>query len=230
MPDRSGTEQPRENDLTGWDAPQLEPPYLPEKGGFNPFARLGVPQPWRAIIDWIVTIAGAIAIVLAIKAWVVNPYRIPTSSMEPTLHCARPASGCEARFSDRVLACRLCYWFREPRRGDIVVFNVPDKAKQACNTDGVFVKRIVALPGEVWHEKQGYVYIDGKRLNEPYIKPERRDFQSWPARRIPPDNYLMIGDNRQSSCDSRRWGTLPRKRIIGKVIASYWPPTRISIR
>jgi signal peptidase I len=129
-----------------------------------------------------------------------------------------------------VLACRFCYWFRDPKRGDIVVFNVPDTAKQACSTGGVFVKRIVALPGEVWQEKQGYVYIDGKRLNEPYIKPERRDFQSWPARRIPRDNYLMMGDNRQSSCDSRRWGTLPRKRIIGEVIATYWPPNRISIR
>ena len=64
---------------------------------------------------------------LAIKAWVVNPYRIPSSSMEPTLHCARPARGCEARFSDRVLANRFIYHFRDPHRGDIVVFNTPPR-------------------------------------------------------------------------------------------------------
>ena len=79
-----------------------------------------------------VTIVGAIAIVLAIKAWVVNPYRIPSSSMEPTLHCARPGSGCEARFSDRVLANRFIYHFREPQRGDIIVFKTPPPRRSAA--------------------------------------------------------------------------------------------------
>jgi signal peptidase I len=215
-----------------WEpAPQLEPPPPPppEYHGLNPLVRLGVPQPWRTIIDWIVTIAGAVAIVLAIKAWVVNPYRIPSSSMEPTLHCARPGSLCASRFSDRVLACRFCYRFHDPRRGDIVVFNVPPEAKQACGAGGVFVKRIIGLPGERWQEKDGYVYINGKRLVETYIKPERRDFNSWPSKRIPADNYFMMGDNRTSSCDSRRWGTVPRGNIIGKVFAIYWPPQRLRI-
>ena len=83
----------------------------------------------RIVVDWIVTIVGAVAIVLAIKAWVVNPYRIPSSSMEPTLHCARPAPGCEARFSDRVLANRFIYHFTDPQRGDIVVFETPPAAQ-----------------------------------------------------------------------------------------------------
>ena len=73
-----------------------------------------LPRRLRIAVDWIVTIVGAVAIVLAIKAWVVNPYRIPSSSMEPTLHCARPAPGCESRFSDRVLANRFIYHFRDP--------------------------------------------------------------------------------------------------------------------
>ena len=206
-----------------------EAPPPPPEHGLNPLVKLGVPQPWRAIIDWIVTIAGAIAIVLAIKAWVVNPYRIPSSSMEPTLHCARPSSGCEARFSDRVLANRFIYRFRDPHRGEIIVFNVPKAAEEACGAGGVFVKRIIGLPGEVWQEKQGFVYINGKKLKEPYIKPDRRDFTSQPAQKIPKDNYFMMGDNRQSSCDSRRWGTVPRANIIGKVFAIYWPPQRIRI-
>ena len=209
-----------------------EPERLPPKEeyhGLNPLVRLGVPQPWRGIIDWIVTIVGAIAIVLAIKAWIVNPYRIPSSSMEPTLHCGHGGSGCLARFSDRVLANRFIYHFRDPHRGEIIVFNVPNAAVTACGSGGVFVKRIVGMPGEVWQEKQGYVYINGKKLNEPYIKKERRDFQSYPARKIPKGNYFMMGDNRISSCDSRRWGTVPRGNIIGKVFAIYWPPQRIRL-
>jgi signal peptidase I len=207
-----------------------EQPSEPPQHTHNPLERMGVPQPWRTIIDWVVTIVGAILIVLAIKQWIVNPYRIPSSSMEPTLHCARPASGCEARFSDRVLACRFCYWLHSPRRGDIVVFKVPDIAKTRCGAGGVFVKRIIGLPGETWSEKQGVIYIDGKRLNERYIKPDRRDFQNNHQVVIDQGQYFMMGDNRASSCDSRVWGTVPRKNIIGKVFAIYWPPQRISIQ
>jgi signal peptidase I len=209
--------------------PEPAPPVREEYHGWNPLIRLGVPQPWRGIIDWIVTIVGAVAIVLAIKAWVVNPYRIPSSSMEPTLHCGTGGSGCLARFSDRVLANRFIYHFRDPHRGEIVVFNVPSAAETACGSGGVFVKRIVGLPGEIWQERQGRVYINGKKLKEPYIQNDRRDFQTNPARKIPKDNYFMMGDNRASSCDSRRWGTVPRGNIIGKVFAIYWPPQRLRI-
>jgi signal peptidase I len=205
----------------------------------NPIDRLfpNLPHGWRVAIDWVVTIAGAVAIVLAIKAWVVNPYRIPSSSMEPTLHCARPAQGCEAGTSDRVLANRFIYRFRDPRRGEIVVFNTPHLALQECNSEGTFVKRLIGLPGDVWEEREGFVYINGKKLNEPYIQQARRDTQTLglmdiPPRhtytRIPKNYYLMMGDNRNSSCDSRRWGLVPRKNLIGKVFATYWPPGRIS--
>src|SRR3954449_7699462 len=110
----------------------VEPVEPVQKRSRNPVDRLtsGLPRPARVAIDWIVTIAGAILIVLAIKQWVVNPYRIPSSSMEPTLHCARPGEGCEASFSDRVLACRFCYEFWDPKRGDIIVFETPKKAAQ----------------------------------------------------------------------------------------------------
>jgi signal peptidase I len=205
----------------------------------NPLDRLfpDLPHGWRVAIDWIVTIAGAVAIVLAIKAWIVNPYRIPSSSMEPTLHCARPAMGCEAATSDRVLANRFIYHFRSPRRGEIVVFNTPSLAKQECGSEGTFVKRLIGLPGEVWEERDGFVYINGKKLNEPYVQAIRRDHNTLglmdiPPRhthtRIPKGYYLMMGDNRSSSCDSRRWGLVPRKNLIGKVFATYWPPSRIS--
>ena len=193
-----------------------------------------LPRRLRIAVDWIVTIVGAIAIVLAIKAWVVNPYRIPSSSMEPTLHCARPAPGCEARFSDRVLANRFVYHFRDPARGDVIVFETPPAARAKCGAGGTFVKRIIGLPGERvgirLRRGAAYVYIDGRRLEEPYIKPGRRDRESYPPQKIPEGAYFVMGDNRAQSCDSRRWGSLPEGNLIGKVFAVYWPPNRISLR
>jgi signal peptidase I len=187
------------------------------------------------VIDWVVTIVGAVLIVLAVKAWVVNPYRIPSPSMEPTLHCARPEPLCEADSSDRVLANRFIYRIHPPRRGDIVVFNAPDAARREC-IGGIFVKRIIGLPGEVWSERDGVTYISGRRLPEPYVAPARRDHQTKSLldippvdrmRRIPRRMYLVEGDNRAHSCDSRVWGLVPRANIIGKVMLTYWPLGRL---
>jgi signal peptidase I len=193
-----------------------------------------LPRRLRILVDWVVTIVGAVAIVLAIKAWVVNPYRIPSSSMEPTLHCARPAPGCESRFSDRVLANRFIYHLRSPGRGDVIVFETPPSAKAKCGAGGTFVKRIVGLPGETVQIKlrQGaaYVFIDGKRLEEPYIEKDRRDIGPEESFRVSAGHYFVMGDNRSQSCDSRVWGSVPRENLIGKVFMTYWPPQRISFR
>jgi len=194
------------------------------------FARL--PRPWRVALDWIVTIAAAVGLVLAIKAWVVNPYRIPSSSMEPTLHCARPAPGCLARFSDRVLANRFIYHLRNPRRGEIIVFHAPPAAARAgCAERGdTFVKRLIGLPGDrVREDARGAIWIDGRGLKEPYVERSRTGDgyrgRSW---RVPAHEYFMVGDNRDHSCDSRAWGPVPRRSLIGEVFSTYWPPGRIS--
>jgi signal peptidase I len=218
-----------QNEAPAFAAPEV----VVEKPPRNPITRATrkLPRGWRIVIDWVVTIVGAIAIVLAIKAWVINPYRIPSSSMEPTLHCARPKTGCEARFSDRVLANRFIYHFRKPSRGDIIVFKTPPLAAQRCGEGGVFVKRLIALPGETWEEKNGFVYINHKKLLEPYVKPDHRDTgTSFPSRKIPAGMYFMMGDNRTQSCDSREWGSVPRANLIGEVFAVYWPPNRIGFR
>ena len=198
----------------------------------NPVDRLtrSLPQPLRIAVDWILTLAVAVAVVLTVKVEVANPYRIPSSSMEPTLRCARPGAGCDGTFSDRVIANRLAYRFRDPHRGEIVVFKAPPAAAQRCTEGGTFVKRLIGLPGEVVSERQGVVYVDGRKLDEPYVDSARRDHltQTWP--RIPQGQYFMMGDNRVDSCDSRQWGTVPRGNLIGPVLFTYWPLDRISIR
>ncbi|MFQ5425985.1 MAG: signal peptidase I [Gaiellales bacterium] len=198
----------------------------------NPIDRLSrrLPQPWRSIVDWGLTIAIAVGAVLLIKAFVVNPYRIPSASMEPTFHCAAPGLGCEGSRSDRVIANRFIYHFKDPERGDIVVFDTPKRAEQACGIGGVFVKRIVGLPGETIAQEGGAVFINGTALDEPYLEPGRAGRDSFAPISIGAGEYFMMGDNRSQSCDSRNWGTVPRDNLIGSVFFVYWPVDRIGFR
>jgi len=169
-------------------------------------------------------IVGAVflaAIVLFV--FVAKHYRMPSSSMEPTLHCARPGVGCRANREDRFTV----FTFLGYDRGDIVAFKTPELAAERCGAAGVFVKRIIALPGETWAERQGYVYVDGKKLDEPYVRSGERDFMSHARVKLGAGQFFVMGDNRASSCDSRVWGPVPKKDIIGKVFAVWWPPTRI---
>ena len=186
-----------------------------------------LPGPLRTLIDWSVTITFAVVVILVFQAEVAKPYRIPTPSMEPTLHCGKPVESCRSQVSDRVIANRIIYRFKAPERGDIVVFETPSRAKAACNASGTFVKRIVGLPGEQVSLRDGQVLIDGVPLNEPYLVPGARGLESgeWP--RTPRNAYFVLGDNRTMSCDSRRWGTVPRENIIGRADVRYWPPNRI---
>jgi signal peptidase I len=214
------------------------PPSPPQRS-HDPLGRLfpGLSRGVRVTLDWILTIVGAILIVLAVKHWVVNPYRIPSSSMEPYLNCAKPGQGCLGNSSDRVLACRICLAFSNPSRGDVVVFNTPPAAANACGEAGTFVKRVIGLPGETVHEdRKGYIWIRAPgattyhRLKEPYISAQARELdtdhrgQYW---HVPIGDYFMMGDNRSESCDSRQWGPVPRKNLIGTVFFTYWPPDRI---
>ena len=180
------------------------------------------------MLDWAGTICIALAFVLIFEAEVAKPYRIPSSSMEPTLHCARPAAWCEARFSDRVIVNRLAYRFDSPKRGQIVVFIAPPAASVQCGEGGTFVKRLIGLPGETVSERSGIISIDGKPLVEPYAANTRADTitGSW---HVPAGQYFFLGDDRTHSCDSRTWGSVPRNNLIGPLLLTYWPPTRFSL-
>lgn len=193
--------------------------------------RSRLPRPWRTIVDWLVTVGFAVTFVLAFQAEVAKPYLVPTPSMEPTLHCAKPVAYCEGRFSDRVIVNRFAYRFRDPKREDIVVFEAPAAAGRCGMSDSsALVKRIVGLPGEVVSERDGVIYINGDRLIEPYVAPSRRGHENgkWP--RVAEGHYFFLGDNRVHSCDSRTWGTVPRSSLIGPVVLTYWPPKRVSFR
>lgn len=186
-----------------------------------------LPKGLRTLIDWGLTITLAAVAVLIFQAEVAKPYRIPSPSMEPTLHCAKPVSGCEARVADRVIANRLAYRFHAPRRGEIIVFKAPAQVEGACGTEGTFIKRIVGLPGEKVSMRNGYVSINGVRLDEPYVQPGYRGGESGDWARISTGTYFVLGDNRTMSCDSRRWGVVPRNNIIGRAEVIYWPPNRV---
>ncbi len=142
-----------------------------------------LPDPWRKIADWVITLALAVGFVLAFEAKVAKPYRIPSESMEETLHCGKPAPGCVGSTSDRVLVNRLAYVFGSPQRGQIVVFKSPAHANGCGPGDGgtTFVKRLIGLPGEtVREDHHGFIWIRQSgaatwtKLGEPYLSAPTR--------------------------------------------------------
>jgi signal peptidase I len=175
----------------------------------------------RTIIEYVVLAVVAIAVALLIQAFLVKPYRIPSESMENTL-----------LIGDRVLVDRVSWRFSEPARQNIVVFHSPLAGP-------VLIKRIIGMPGDEVSLKDGAVYINGKKLDEPYVrqikgKPVRSDpFDNglpWSLQtpyKVPAGSYFMMGDNRIDSGDSREFGPVPRSQLVGKAFARYWPPNRI---
>jgi len=107
-----------------------------------------------------------------------------------------------------------------PRRGDIVVFRAPPRARVRCGPGDTSVKRVIGFPGETMRERKGVISINGKKLTEPYLTRPQNDGISgtW---HVPSASYFVLGDNRALSCDSRIWGALPRADVVGKVVLIY---------
>jgi signal peptidase I len=188
----------------------------------------------------VVIVALALGLALAIQAWVVKPYQIPSESMEPTLDVGQ-----------RVLVNRFLYNFKDPSLGDIVVFHPPAGADSGSAECGIhprnrqpcpkptaaestqnFIKRIVAGPGDTLSVRNGHPVVNGvEKKDEPYTMPCGSAVAcNLPLEiTIPPDHYFMMGDNRGASDDSRFWGPVPRDWIIGEAFATYWPPDRLGI-
>jgi signal peptidase I len=115
-----------------------------------------------------------------------------------------------------VLVDKVSYMLGDPQRGDVVVFNYP------LATERDFIKRVIGLPGETVTISAGQVYINGEVLEEPYIAAPPAYENSWT---LGPDQYFVLGDNRNSSSDSHSWGPLDRQYLIGRAVFVYWPPT-----
>jgi signal peptidase I len=192
-----------------------------------------------SLIELVTIVAVALGLALGIQAFVVKPFRIPSESMVPTLSVGQ-----------RVLVDRVSYRFSEPDRGDIVVFKPPQGAdneanvcgtsnyneqRQACpeptedRSDTNFIKRVVAVPGDRLKVMGGRVFINGERQDEPYARPDAScSICNLPDEiTIPDGHYFMMGDNRGASADSREWGPIPEKWMIGKAFVTYWPPGKI---
>jgi signal peptidase I len=180
----------------------------------------------RAVI-WLATLIGlaVVALVVLSVLGILHLYTTPSASMEPTFRCARPGPGCSASKSDRVAVVK--YVGFAPGRGDLVAFHTPRTAVTRCGAGGIFLKRIVGLPGDRVGEAAGAIFVNGARIVEPYVPAAERDSRSFAAISVAPGSYFVLGDNRSSSCDSRSWGFVPRDSIVGRVVAVYWPFHRI---
>jgi len=200
-----------------------------------------VPPRLRSTVELLLTLAVAGGIAYLAQAYVVKPYVVPTGSMIPTL---KPY--------DRLIADRLTLDFRNPERGEIVVFHPPlckpglnqtEAGGDFCDTPDVtarvgpsstaFVKRVIGLPGETLWTAGNHVYVkqvNGKVivLHEPYL--ENGDAGQIDGQvHVPKGMYFMMGDNRASSDDSRQWGPEPRGWMIGIARVRYWPLDRIGL-
>ena len=196
-----------------------------------------LPSPLRTVVEVLLTLGVAVLIVWVARAHAANAYTVPTSSMEPTL---MPG--------DYVIADRLSLDFESPSRGQIVVFHPPHCTaghsgdRGVCDTTSladraglaqtIFIKRVIGLPGDTIWARNGHVWVKPAsgpafRLHEPYVD-AGRELGGLPLVRttIPKGYYLMLGDNRQVSDDSRGWGLEPRSGIIGIARVRYWPLSR----
>jgi signal peptidase I len=174
---------------------------------------------WKEIAK---TIGLSLVLALGIRQFVAEARYIPSESMLPTL-----------QINDRLIVEKMSYRFHPPERGDIIVFMPPDEASKYClgpqaanvPIKDAFIKRVVALPGETIEVRDGTVLINNQPLQENYLN-AKPDYQLLPTV-IPPDSYLVLGDNRNNSCDGHFWGAVPRENIIGRAAFRFWPINRI---
>lgn len=199
-------------------------------------ARTGKKQSARgSLVELVTIVAVALGLALGIQAFLVKPFRIPSESMEPSLDVGQ-----------RVLVNRLAVRLGTPKRGDIMVFKPPKGAddnvcgarhssESACprptsqRSSTNFIKRVVAVGGDRLKILDGRVYLNGRRRKEPFIRPDTScGICNLPREiTIPKGYFFMMGDNRGESADSREWGPVPEKWMIGKAFVTYWPPGRI---
>jgi len=163
------------------------------------------------LVEIVQSLVVAVVLALIIHTFVMQNFRIPSASMEPTL-----------QIQDYIFASKLNYRFQEPKRGDIVVFKYP------LDTKRYFVKRLIAVGGETVAFRNSQLLINGQPVSENYL-PRGLRIPDYGPVEVTAGNYFMMGDNRNNSSDSREWGFVPRNLIVGKEIFIYWPPARMGV-
>lgn len=166
----------------------------------------------RWLLELVVMVALAFALATVVRTFVVQPYVIPSGSMVPTIE-----------ISERVLANKFVYRFRDPSPGDIVVFDDP------TGTVPTLIKRVIATEGQTVDLIEGRVYVDGEPLEEPYTygKPSEPAAVPMPFT-VPADNIWVMGDNRTNSADSRVFGAVPLSSVDGQAVLRIWPLNRFA--
>ncbi len=166
-----------------------------------------------------------------------RPYVMPSASMSPTIRGTEKLPDGTSIRGDHFFVIRYAYWFNKPERGDIVVFKTAGISPQVP-PDELFVKRIIGLPGDILSVRNGRLYLQGQPVSQPAILaqmnftnafPENQKFLKLPTDdfQVPAGSYFVVGDNTGNSFDSRYWGALPAKNIVGRVSKIYWPLNRI---
>ncbi len=173
-------------------------------------------QPGRSrwLVELVVVLVLGVAAAVVLRAFVVQTFYIPSGSMEPTL-----------MIGDRILVDKLSYHFHPVHRGDIVVFARPPGELAGPNVKDL-VKRVIGLPGDTVSGQGGKVEIDGRPLAEPWLPPGTQT-QPFPPVTVPPGEYFVMGDNRGDSSDSRVFGPIPGRLIVGHVVLRFWPLSRL---
>jgi signal peptidase I len=170
----------------------------------------------REAKEWMHSILVALVLTLIIRTFVVQAFKIPSGSMIPTL-----------LVGDKLFVNKYLYRFEEPKPGDIIVFRYPSDPKKD------FIKRLVAESGDSVEIRDGRIYVNEKALDDPesFGKFHYQNHGPFgdPGEQIvvPQDSYYVLGDNSSNSQDSRFWGFVPKKNVLGKAFFRWWPPRRI---
>ncbi len=172
---------------------------------------------WLFFLDFLETIVVSLAIFAVVYIFLFQPHQVDGRSMEPNFHNA-----------EYILTDKISYRIHAPNRGDVVVFHSPQDERVD------FIKRIIGVPGDTVKVEDGYVYLNGKKLEEPYLNDpgavlSGRFMREGMTIDVPAGQYLVMGDNRNHSSDSREWGLVTTGGIVGRAFFRYWPVSEFGI-
>ncbi|MGC2162662.1 MAG: signal peptidase I [Silvibacterium sp.] len=178
----------------------------------NPADAVGRPSPRNHLSLWLRDILVSVAASFLIITFLYQPVRVEGTSMQP-----------ELRDQDRLFINKFAYHFESISRGDVVVFHYPRDPSKS------YIKRVIGLPGDTLSIEDGRVFLNGKRVAEPYVPPRYRDDRSLPEMVVPANAYFVMGDHRSISSDSRDFGPVERDLIYGKAAFVYWPADNVGV-